>query len=147
MPGIEIVGRGVFVSRGKLLVCHGKGASNVYLPGGHVEFGEGAETAVCREISEELGKTSRVKHFLGCVEHTFRQKGRKQVELNLVFEVEIDGLDAAREAKSEEGHLDFQWRPLKDLRRSNFEPACLRPLLAAWRRRSGAPAWASSVRP
>jgi 8-oxo-dGTP diphosphatase len=146
MAEIEILARGVCVRNGKLLVCHTRGSEIVYLPGGHVEFGEGAEKAVCREIREEMGRRSRVKRFLGCVEHAFRQKGRKHVELNVVFEVEIAGLVSGRAVEAKEGHLDFGWVPMKALGKSVLEPACLRPLLAGWLKRPGQGAWASSVR-
>jgi 8-oxo-dGTP diphosphatase len=138
---IEFLGRAVCVMKGRLLVCHAKGAKIVYLPGGHVEFGEGAETAVCREIEEEMGKRARVKRFLGCVEHAFVQKGERHAELNIVFEVAISGLSPLRQAESQEDYIEFLWIPLRELKSSPLEPARLKKVLPKWLKGKGANRW------
>ena len=48
-PAIEIIVRGVCLSRGHLLVCRNVSRGNVYLPGGHVEWGESSPSALRRE--------------------------------------------------------------------------------------------------
>ncbi|MFO7536244.1 MAG: NUDIX domain-containing protein [Kiritimatiellia bacterium] len=138
---IEFLGRAVCVMKGLLLVCHAKGAKIVYLPGGHVEFGEGAETAVCREIEEEMGKQARVKRFLGCVEHGFVQKGERHAELNIVFEVAISGLSPARQPESREDYIEFLWIPLTELKSSPLEPASLKTVLPKWLKGKGPNRW------
>ena len=142
---IEIVARGVCVKAGKLLVCRTQGAAITYLPGGHVEFAEGAAEAVSREIREELGKGCRVTRFLGCVEHVYRQKGRKHAELNLVFEVTLAGIEAGRDPTSREAHLDFFWIPMTDLKGGRLEPALLQQALPAWLKRRTAAGWGSTI--
>ncbi len=142
---IEILARAVCVRSGKLLLCHGKGASNTYLPGGHVEFGEGAEVAVCREIEEEMGKRARVKRFLGAVEHAFVQSGKKHVEINLVFEVVIEGITTGRQPDSCEGHIEFEWHPLRALKGSCLEPWTLRKQVPVWLRGRGSARWSSTL--
>ncbi len=142
---IEILARGVCVKAGKLLVCRTRGAAITYLPGGHVEFGEGAVEALSRELLEEMGKNCRVGRFLGCAEHEFRQKGRKHVEMNLVFEMGIEGIDIERDPESREGHLDFFWIPMKDLKGGRLEPALLQTALPAWIKRRPAGGWVSTI--
>ncbi len=129
---IETLVRGVCVKRGQLLVCQSKGAANTYLPGGHVEFGERAAESLVREIREELGVKSRTGAFLGAVEHTFRQKGERHCEINLVFAMEIPDLDPSSDPVACEDWITFRWIPVERLGRHRLEPAPLRRLIPAW---------------
>ena len=132
MTPIEILARGVCTREGMLLLCHGRGASNTYLPGGHVEFMERAADALERELLEELGLQARAGGFLGAVEHTFLQKGKRHCEINLVFKVDIEGIDVSSAPRSAEANLDFLWVPLAGLEQSELEPQPLRQALVAW---------------
>lgn len=144
---IEVMARGVLVRRGRLLVCQGRGADNVYLPGGHVEFGEAAANALAREWREELGLQAKAGRFLGAVEHTYRQQGRIHCEVNFVFAVTCPALSPAFDPPSEEDWIRFRWISLDALSAAHLEP---RPLcrqlprwLAAPRRVSSC--WASTL--
>lgn len=139
---IEILARGVVVSSGKLLFCQTNGAGNTYLPGGHVEFGEQARTALEREIDEELGLPSHVGRFMGVVEHRFNQRGVMHCEINLVFDVEVIGLESDRDPESPEDHITFHWFDLKNLHGSSLEPAVLRDRLLHWMKSEGG-CWAT----
>ena len=143
---IEVMARGVCMVRGRLLLCHTRRASNTYLPGGHVDFGEPAARALCREIGEELGLKARAGRFLGVVEHVYRQKGRRHCEVNLEFELRIPGLRSDSPPPSAEGHLDFRWVPATPaaLRAANLEPEPLRGLVPAWAQ-GATPAYASTL--
>ena len=140
---IEVIARGVCVSAGRVLLCHSKGASNTYLPGGHVEFKEAAADALAREIGEELGLGCSVGRFLGAAEHSFRQQGKRHCEVNLVFQMRIPGVAPGVSPRAREAGIDFRWHPLGALSSSRLEPAPLRRLLPAWLRR-GCPSWAST---
>lgn len=142
---IEVMARGVALSKGYVLLCHTRGAKNTYLPGGHVDFGESVPVCLAREIAEELGISSKVGRFLGVVEHRYRQKGEIHCEINLLFAVSL-AAQAPRPPASEEGHLDFRWVPLKKLGRSTLEPAPLRKCLAKWLSpKNGSTGWAGTL--
>ena len=142
---IELLARGVFVDRGRVLLCHTKGASNTYLPGGHVEFGESARTALCREIKEELGRKAVAGRFLGVVENSFMQKGKRHCEVNFVFEMDVKGLRSERIPLSEEDYIEFLWVPLKRLRASNLQPSALCGVLGKWLKHRGLDEYWASV--
>lgn len=102
---IETVARAVVVKDGKVLLCRSKGGDKYYLPGGHIEFGEKAATALEREILEETSLGSKSKEFLGVVENSFLQHGKKHCEINLVYRAEIeDG-----QVRSAEDWIEFDW--------------------------------------
>lgn len=129
---IEILARGVFVDKGRILLCHTKGAANTYLPGGHVEFGESARTALCREIKEELGCRAVAGAFLGVVENSFKQKGKLHCEVNFVFKMDVRDVRADRVPLSEEDYIEFLWVPLNRLRAANLQPLVLCGVLGKW---------------
>lgn len=144
---IEIIARGVCVKNGKLLLCRSKGQPNTYLPGGHVEFKEKADFSLAREIAEEMGLKARVGSFLGAVEHTFKQKGERHCEVNLVFLFSVPGLSTQRAPKSCEYHIEFLWAPVGKLRQKKLEPAVLCKLIPLWLKAADrTPRWASSYR-
>ncbi|NYT29365.1 NUDIX domain-containing protein [Rhizobium sp. WYCCWR 11128] len=67
MPDIAM---GVLSQNGTVLLARRSSERKVHpdrwsLPGGHVEKGEDAETAMCRELIEEIGVTPELWQFLG----------------------------------------------------------------------------------
>jgi 8-oxo-dGTP diphosphatase len=144
--GIEIIVRGVLVRNGHILLCHNKRKKNYFLPGGHIEFNEGAKLALQREIREETGLKSEVGRFLGATEHTFRNKGQRLCEINLVFEFEIRGARASRLVPSAEKKIEFVWLPLRKLSQSRIKPPTLIKDLPDWLKNDRSPRWGSSYK-
>ena len=124
LAGIETIARGVCVKDGKVLLCRAKGGKSTYLPGGHIEFGETGRQALVREVKEELGVTSETGVFLGAVENSFQQHGKRHAEINLVYELKIDAADI----KSQEDWIEFEWCDLGQLDAANLLPEAFRSL-------------------
>jgi len=145
---IELIARGVCVEGGGMLLCHSKGASNTFLPGGHVEWEESARAALEREIEEELGLDAEAGRFLGVVEHKFLQGKNEKAhhEINLVFSLEIPGIDPREAPESCESPLEFFWTRLSELPDSQLEPWPLRDLIPKWLDVEGAEGWGSTFR-
>lgn len=141
---VEIIARGVHVADGRILLCHTKGAWNTYLPGGHVEFGESAGDALLREIKEEMGCSARLIRFLGVVENRFRQKGEWHCEVNLIFQVQIKGVEPDNPPISKEDYIEFLWCAWKSLPKSGLEPFPLRTCLRKWLALSPGVGWGST---
>ena len=137
--------RGIIFSDGKVLLAHQKGASHTYLPGGHVDSGEKAESALTREIEEEIGRTAIVKRFIGAVEHMWTENNQDNHEINLVFEVEVPGLNSTVSPASLESDLEFVWSDPVDLQSHNLQPHPLIECLNRFRSRYGG-YWGTSLK-
>lgn len=138
---IEILSRGACVRNGQMLVCRNRKHGNVYLPGGHVDWGEDSKHALAREWREELGVPGRVGRFLGVVEQRYAARSGPTCEISLVFEIVCPKLSGRRHPPSAEDHLEFEWVPLRKLRKSGLLPRALAELLPAWCAAPAATRW------
>ena len=130
---------------GYLLVCKNKNDPHVYLPDGHVEWEEQTRESLRREILEEMGKDSQVHRFLGAVEHSFLQHGERRREINLIFEISVDGLDVHTDPDSCESHIEFRWVSMKRLTSCDIQPAVLKETIGTWLAdRNGTERWVTS---
>ena len=131
-PEIEILARGACVKNGRVLVCRNRKHGNVYLPGGHVDWGEDSKHALAREWREELGVPGRVGRFLGVVEQVYKARSGRTCEISLIFEVRCPKLSAAKHPPSAEDHLEFEWVPLEKLAKSGLLPRAMAKQVPAW---------------
>ena len=137
---IEILARGACVKRGQILLCRNRKHGNVYLPGGHVDWGEDSRHALAREWREELGVEGRARRFLGVIEQLYDARNGPTAEISLVFEVLCPALSPARHPPAAESHLAFEWVPMDSLDASGLLPAELIRQLPTWCARPGAAA-------
>ena len=129
---IEILARGACVRGGKVLVCRNRKHGNVYLPGGHVDWGEDSRRAVAREWREELGVACEAGRFLGVIEQVYPARGGRTCEISLVFEVVCPKISARTNPPSAEDHLEFEWVPLKELGKSGLLPREMAERVPEW---------------
>ncbi|MCK5247337.1 NUDIX domain-containing protein [Candidatus Bipolaricaulota bacterium] len=125
--------RGIICIGEDFLLAHQIGADNTFLPGGHIGEFEKAEHALIREIEEEIGKTAIIKRFVGAVEHAWTEASVNNHEINLLFEIEVPGLDPANSPRSREAHLEFFWAESNELISHNLQPVALIDCLSNWR--------------
>lgn len=129
---IEIIARGALIRGGSVLVCRSTKHGYAYLPGGHVEFGETAETALARELDEECGLRVRAKDCAIVHEHIFEQRGTRRQEYTLVFHMEHLGApEALEEVRSREEDLAFEWMDLASVGDQDLRPDAQKAWLMA----------------
>ncbi len=152
---IEVIARGVVRLGRWLLVCRNLKGGYWYLPGGHVEFGEAAATALKRELLEEARLRTLVGSLMLVTEGKFRTGRRDHHEINLVFHVELPKRAGKRSAScpppvaSREAHIGFDWLDLVRLRAFDLRPLDIRDWLATSYQsgaRSTSSTWNTSMR-
>lgn len=122
----ELIARAVIRKDDRLLLARQRTKSWSFLPGGHVEPGEPVETALARELAEELGADAKITGFVGVVEHGYIEDGATHHEINLVFRADLGDADPV----SQEDHLEFHWLPIGDLAAADVRPGGLKDALA-----------------
>ncbi|MEV5835078.1 NUDIX domain-containing protein [Nocardia sp. NPDC052112] len=122
----EIIARAVIRDGDRLLVARERGKKWAFLPGGHVEPGEPIESALIRELIEELGTSGRVTGFAGVVEHGYIDDNTAHHEVNLIFDAELDGAPV-----SQEDHLEFDWLPIDQLPTTDLRPSAVKGVISS----------------
>lgn len=144
-PEIEFIARGVVFHGERVLLCRSVKSKYCYLPGGHVELGEPAATALAREFQEETGLDVAVHDCVLAQEHVFRQKGNLKHELNLVFRVELVGVVAGAPVPSLEPKIEFVWVGVGDLDDHDIRPAAVVPWIRGDAKSRSSLSWQSAI--
>ncbi|MCA9294290.1 MAG: NUDIX domain-containing protein [Phycisphaerales bacterium] len=123
---IELIARALIVRDRRVLTCREIGQHHCSLPGGHIDPGEAAATALSRELAEEAGLGDA--HVGACLlvqEHRFDQRGKPKHELNMVFHVEPPERlgPGCPPIAALEPKLSFAWVAISDLGDANLLPA------------------------
>ncbi len=122
---IELIVRGLARNGSRILFCRSERGGYLYLPGGHVEFGESASRALRREFMEESGVDAAVGPLAMVCEVVFHQDSRTRHEVNLVFHVEL----AHPTVASIEPGISFDWLDLAAVPGADVRPEAIKAWL------------------
>lgn len=130
----DLIARGLFLKQNLILVNQNvnrkTGEAYVALPGGHVDPGEDCQTALAREIEEELDGKANVGDLLFVSESIYAGRSheeKKRHELTLVFAAEISGERTEGDrVLSPETDKNFRWLPLSAVPEANLLPAAIK---------------------
>lgn len=121
--------RGIIVKDNKILVAQKLEKETTFLPGGHIEYYEGAEKALIREIREELKYKCNIDFFLGAIENKWGNDKIKNFELNLIFKISIKNIQTDTSPKSYDSRIRFFWVDLKEIGSISLKPDGLHVLI------------------
>ena len=123
----------VIISDGKILTMHDDRSPYYYLPGGRVAIGETAESAVIREVQEELSVTPKIVRPLWLNQAFFTEDvdNLHYHELCIYFLMDVADtnlLSRGKQFTSNEGHRThtFEWLEFERLKDEYFYPLFLK---------------------
>ena len=119
MIKIELIARGIIINDGKILLCDNLKKNYYFLPGGHIEEGEDAETALRREMIEEVGREVKEIKKITEIKNSYNDDDADREEIIYVNLVSLENYDSI---KSLEDHIGFAWVPLDEFANSRFRP-------------------------
>jgi len=124
-----VISHGQKVFDQKVLLCTVDRLGYWFLPGGRVRFGEPAQRALSRELTEELGHRFPAGRLAFVVENIYWDRSL-QHEVGLYYRLAWPaGLaDSDLDSGTEPGHR-FRWATISELNSVRFEPAGLIPEL------------------
>jgi 8-oxo-dGTP pyrophosphatase MutT (NUDIX family) len=126
----------VILSRDHVLLHRLDGDDYWSLPGGRIEAGEDAASAVVREMREELAISVTVGPLLWVVENFFAGGAQRYHEVGLYFDTAVPpdaglfDLDARHIGDEQGRKLEFAWFDRQALAAIDVRPAFLRDALA-----------------
>ena len=123
----------IIVSEGKILAMRDERSPYFYLPGGRVKMGETAESAVIREVQEELGVTLKISRTLWLNQAFFTEDvdQLRYHELCIYFLMDISDTNLPERGRvftlTEGKHIHiFEWLEFERLKNEYFYPLFLK---------------------
>ena len=131
---LNVRAAGVIIHNNKLLVHKNEKPNHYCLIGGRVEIGEDSETALKREIKEEIGKEVYITDYISTIEDFFEFEGKKVHEIMFIHRAEfVDEDDKKIEysLKNVEGkdYLHYEWLDLNKLENYLILPSIVKNIL------------------
>lgn len=126
---------GILKVNDKYLTVKIQGNEFYCLPGGHVELGEDTDSAILREMKEELGYEVKIVKLVSIIQNFFKTKDDKVfhelgyyyiVEPANISDVNTNDYVITENDKGKLVRLEFKWFTLDELKQAYFLPEILK---------------------
>ena len=122
------------IHNNKLLTHRNVNSDHYALPGGRVEIGEDSESALKREVMEEMGKEIEITGYVTTIENFFEMKGKKYHEIEFVHMAEFTNEE---DKKIEEtihniegkDFLQYEWVDINEIDKYPILPQAIKGVL------------------
>ena len=124
----------IIIHNNKVLTHKNKKETHYALIGGRIRIGESSETAIKREIKEEMDKDIEITDYFTTIENFFEFDGNKFHEIFFVYKADfINEEDKKIEytLNNKEGNenLQYEWLDIDSLNNYNLKPSSVKKLL------------------
>ena len=129
---------GIVIYNNKILTIKMKNNVSYCLPGGHVELGEDTQTAILREMLEEIDTPVSIDKEIAIVENFYMdKKGLQTHELSFYYIVIPENFDKIslqnyEKVENDKGEIkvhNFEWLDIESLKNFDFRPEFLKEKL------------------
>ena len=138
LDSIHHLARAIIIDQHHILLCRSATAKHnfYFLPGGHVEPGEDSESALLRELQEEIGQLFVIDRLLGDFDYQFvpnnLQKACHTHERNVVYLAHASMVTVDKPLVQQENHIEFIWMPLVQLDEIELKPEIVKTFIKQW---------------
>ena len=124
----------VIIHNNKLLSHNDIKNKHYALLGGRVKLGEDSETAIKREVFEELGKQIEIIGYITTLENFFELNGKKYHEIQFVYKAEFVNeedkkIEYTLENLEGEDWIKYDWLEIEKLDDLPLKPYILKQIL------------------
>lgn len=129
---------GIILKNKKILTIKMKNNISYCLPGGHIELGEDSNTAIIREMLEELNTNVTINKEIAIVENFYTDKNSLLThEISFYFIVKPENfskipLENYTKCENDKGELkqhNFVWLDINSLKDFDFKPSFIKEKL------------------
>lgn len=124
----------IIIHNGKVLLHNNKNDNQYALIGGRIKIGEDSETALKREIMEELGKEIEINGLCAVVENFFEMNELKYHEILFIHKAEFKDVNDKKIIKNlqnleNKDYLQYEWIDIDKIDDYNLLPIASKKVL------------------
>lgn len=107
-----------------ILVARGYAENFTHVPGGHIDANETPESALHRELTEEIGRPIASYQLVQELDHEFIRNwdGTLEKQHSYIYLVKLYPVITEQGQQSKESKLTYEWHQIHELWRANLQP-------------------------
>jgi len=121
---------GIALCNNQVMLNKGAKESYWFIPGGRIEEGEDSQTALLREMREEIGQDITILGMACSIENFFINKGKKNHEIGIYYTIDVpEPWEGSRYIKDGNGKLEYKWLHIDELGKESIYPKIFKEII------------------